>query len=284
VPAGNSVPTIVLFGTNPIILTVGGTFTDPGATSLDAEDGILAITITGTVNTAVVGTTTLTYSVIDSGGLTASITRDVVVNVAPVTPVENTSPLCSDGIDNDNDNLIDLADPDCSAFVPVTPTGSGGGGNGGGGGGNGPITGTFGISLPGSGGSIAPSSGQVLGAYITPEELGKVFGVATCSTEYLNSYIKTGAKNDPEQVKKLQSFLNENQGANLPLTGIYGSLTMKAVNKFQVAHGVYVLKPWIDAGLHSDIKEPTGYVYKTTKRWINLLMCPDLNIPIPQLP
>ena len=35
----------------------------------------------------------------------------------PPSP-ENTQVLCSDGLDNDADGLIDLADPDCAAFVP----------------------------------------------------------------------------------------------------------------------------------------------------------------------
>jgi len=36
-------------------------------------------------------------------------------------------------------------------------------------------------------------------------------------------------------------------------------------------------------GLTSDTT-PTGYVYKTTRRWINLLMCSQLSIPMPVLP
>ncbi|MBI2004813.1 peptidoglycan-binding protein [Patescibacteria group bacterium] len=37
---------------------------------------------------------------------------------ATPTEPENTQALCSDGLDNDGDGLIDLADPDCAAFVP----------------------------------------------------------------------------------------------------------------------------------------------------------------------
>ena len=33
-------------------------------------------------------------------------------------PAEDTAALCSDGVDNDGDGLIDLADPDCAPFVP----------------------------------------------------------------------------------------------------------------------------------------------------------------------
>lgn len=35
-------------------------------------------------------------------------------------PTEDTEALCSDEIDNDGDELIDLDDPDCSAFIPDT--------------------------------------------------------------------------------------------------------------------------------------------------------------------
>ncbi len=89
VPA-NTPPTITLIGTNPMTLTVGDTFTDPGATAIDTEDGDLtsSIIVSGTVNTSVSGVYTLTYSVTDSGGLTATTTRTVIVNPA----VNNNTP------------------------------------------------------------------------------------------------------------------------------------------------------------------------------------------------
>jgi hypothetical protein len=37
-----------------------------------------------------------------------------------VDPVENTEQLCSDGIDNDGNTLIDLSDPECAPFVVLT--------------------------------------------------------------------------------------------------------------------------------------------------------------------
>ena len=72
-------------------------------------------------------------------------------------------------------------------------------------------------------------------------------------------------------------------GLNIPLTGVYGPLTYEAVKQFQVKYWQEVLQPWVPFGL-PNAQTPTGYVYKTTKRWINMLSCPALNLPVPQLP
>ncbi|RUM66756.1 MAG: hypothetical protein DSZ06_02655, partial [Sulfurospirillum sp.] len=74
-------PTITLKGSNPITITEGDSFTDPGATASDNEDGDITnkITTSGTVNTNKAGTYTITYSVTDSAGNSASITRTVKV-------------------------------------------------------------------------------------------------------------------------------------------------------------------------------------------------------------
>jgi len=115
----NDAPEITLNGSNPFNLVVGDTFTDPGATASDIEDGDLtaSIVVTGSIaTTSLPGTFTIVYSVTDSGSLSASTTRDVVITLQPV---ENNLTLCSDGIDNDEDQLIDLLDPDCAAFKPT---------------------------------------------------------------------------------------------------------------------------------------------------------------------
>ena len=79
-------PTMSLTGSSIINLTVGGTFTDPGATASDDVDGDLtsSISVSGSVDTSTVGTYTLTYSVADAVSNSASITRTVIVNVAAV--------------------------------------------------------------------------------------------------------------------------------------------------------------------------------------------------------
>ncbi len=91
----NTAPVITLIGANPATTTVGSTYTDLGATAQDAEDGDLTthIVVTGTVDTAVVGTTTLIYTVTDAGGLTATTTRVVEVVECPTEEVVNEAPV-----------------------------------------------------------------------------------------------------------------------------------------------------------------------------------------------
>ncbi len=77
----NTAPTITLIGSNPLSMYTGTTFIEPGFVANDIEDGDLTsqVTVSGTVNTNVAGTYTLVYTVTDSGGLSASVSR--VVNV-----------------------------------------------------------------------------------------------------------------------------------------------------------------------------------------------------------
>jgi uncharacterized repeat protein (TIGR01451 family) len=121
--------------------------------------------------------------------------------------------------------------------------------------------------------------GQVLGASTST---GQVLG-ASCGL-YLTSYIHPNRQNlnDSTEVKKLQTFLNQNLGINLPVTGYYGSSTIAAVDQFQVKYHNEVLTPWVSLGLPTPFT-PTNYVYQSTQRWINLIMCPSLNLPLPVL-
>ncbi len=77
----NSPPSITLLGDATTTVESGSVFADPGATAHDDTDGDLtsAIHVNGSVDAAVMGTTTLTYSVTNSHGLTATTTRVVVV-------------------------------------------------------------------------------------------------------------------------------------------------------------------------------------------------------------
>jgi prepilin-type N-terminal cleavage/methylation domain-containing protein len=75
-------PVISLIGLNPMTAFQGESYTDAGATAFDGTDGDISenITTTGSVNTATVGTYTLTYNVADSVGNNATaVTRTVNV-------------------------------------------------------------------------------------------------------------------------------------------------------------------------------------------------------------
>ena len=83
VAVGAGTPTITLNGDSPITITVGDTFTDPGATAIDFEDGDISANIVvggDAVNTAVAGTYVITYNVTDSDG-NAAIEVERAVNV-----------------------------------------------------------------------------------------------------------------------------------------------------------------------------------------------------------
>jgi hypothetical protein len=60
-------------------------------------------------------------------------------------------------------------------------------------------------------------------------------------------------------------------------------MTFEAVKKFQLDNWAEILAPWVPHGLASD-KTATGYVYKTTQRMINKIMCASTEVPMPVLP
>lgn len=78
-------PVITLLGDNPMSVTQGGTFTDPGATVTDNVDTGLVASVTGTVDIGTLGSYILTYSATDSAGNAATqVTRTVDVVAATV--------------------------------------------------------------------------------------------------------------------------------------------------------------------------------------------------------
>jgi surface protein with Ig-like domain/Big-like domain-containing protein/VCBS repeat protein len=82
-------PVITRLGNATVTLTVGGTYTDAGATALDDTDGDLtsSIVTVNPVNTATAGTYTVTYNVSDVAGNAAiEVTRTVTVNAAAPPP------------------------------------------------------------------------------------------------------------------------------------------------------------------------------------------------------
>ncbi|WP_224249941.1 DUF5011 domain-containing protein [Hyalangium gracile] len=90
-------PVITLVGSANMTIDRGTPFTDPGATAADSCSGNLtsAIVKTGSVNSSVVGTYTLRYTVTDGAGLSSTVTRfvkveeacDTEINVKPVQQI-----------------------------------------------------------------------------------------------------------------------------------------------------------------------------------------------------
>ncbi|MBU6501038.1 MAG: DUF11 domain-containing protein [Patescibacteria group bacterium] len=220
---------------------------------------------------------TLDWNVGDlSPGTSATMTLTVVVGSntsgQTITNTATGSELGSLTDDSSNNS------PSISFTVQNSNTNTGGGGGGGGGG----TVGVGGGGNPGGGGGLVGGGGgggAVLGASTT----GEVLGASTSCGYTIGSYMKYGAKNNVDDVKVLQAFLNQELGINLPITGFFGKQTREAVKQFQLKYATDILVPWVAYGL-PNAQTPTGYVYKTTKRWVNLLGCSTLDIPMPQLP
>ena len=86
-PPDTTAPVITLIGSIVIELSVGDTFTDPGATATDNVDGDLtsSITSSGTVDTSMAGEYAILYAVTDAAGNTASVYREINVRAAATT-------------------------------------------------------------------------------------------------------------------------------------------------------------------------------------------------------
>lgn len=80
-------PTIVLDGDNPMTISFGSIYTEPGASVTDNYDAELKAVATGKVITTTAGTYTVTYTATDSSNNTARTARTVIVkaNHAPTT-------------------------------------------------------------------------------------------------------------------------------------------------------------------------------------------------------
>lgn len=255
---------VVVDTTPPVITRNGGAtidhllsapYTDEGATASDIVDGSVPVTKGGDSIDAnsPAGTYVITYDAVDNAGNAATqVTRTVVVK-------------------------------SINEFK-TTPSGSGGG--------NGPIAGSVG------------TVGAVLGAFTSNLPGGQVLGAATtsadaatgstpagvggetspeCSMLITEVPLAQGLSNGVDQVKALQTFLNGEVGSTLPITGVFGSLTVEAVKMFQLKYWQEVLAPWVPFGLPTD-HTATGLVGKTTAWKINMIACPSLNLPVPQIP
>jgi peptidoglycan hydrolase-like protein with peptidoglycan-binding domain len=149
------------------------------------------------------------------------------------------------GVDDDNDGLIDMNDSGC--------------GN--------PFDGSE------SDAAYGPD-GQVLGASTSAE--AEDDSGASCPASFAAFIGLNGTTPDPEAVKALQQFLNTELGLTLDVNGDFDAATIDAVKAFQTKYALEVLAPW-------GITDATGIVFKTTQRMINMILCPGLDLPMPEL-
>ncbi|MDA7753439.1 DUF5011 domain-containing protein [Pseudomonadales bacterium] len=133
----NTAPWIVIEGAATMMLNVGETWNDPGALVLDDEDGDLTanVIVTNPVDSSTPGSYTMEYRVTDSGGLTSTVTRNVIV-VQPLAtgavriaagqvmelPIVNTSLVAPDG------SMLVVPASATAASINVTAVTPGGGG------------------------------------------------------------------------------------------------------------------------------------------------------------
>jgi Protein of unknown function (DUF1566)/Domain of unknown function (DUF5011) len=89
-------PVITVLGTNPLSLTVGIAYAEAGATCVDNKDPSCTVVNTGIVNTAAVGSYTITYKATDVAGNVSSTTRTIYVTSVPAVPC-TAAPIGSTG-------------------------------------------------------------------------------------------------------------------------------------------------------------------------------------------
>lgn len=82
-PDDTTPPIIVLNGDNPMNITRGSSYDEPGALATDDEDGSVAVEVNGSVDTSITGTYTVSYTASDASGNTSYAERTVQVIPPP---------------------------------------------------------------------------------------------------------------------------------------------------------------------------------------------------------
>jgi hypothetical protein len=81
-------PVFTRTGSQYVVVTKGGAYTDPGITAKEGTND-LKVTTTGTVNTNVVGVYPLTYTAVNKDGYSATSSRTVIVTSPDATAAAN---------------------------------------------------------------------------------------------------------------------------------------------------------------------------------------------------
>lgn len=291
-------PVLTLNGESLVTLTQNQSYTDSGASALDAREGDVtgSVQTSGSVNTAVPGVYTITYTATDGLGNSSSRTRMIVVSAvnygsSPVS-IAPTAPLSRDGkatalgmvvngqesgdIKTDSAALklsfngsiavkgvaISLT-PDFAgaSILPYTPEK------------------TFTLPKPGTYTlylkyySVTGHSSEVITRTVvySPEKITTVVlpvKTITKTNHNFSQNLKRGSQGS--DVKLLQQFLNS-QGFLVAKTGpgsvgkettLYGLATEAAVSRFQEAHADQILKPL-------GLKKGTGSFFGFTRAVVN---------------
>ncbi len=259
--------------------------TAPGVTVADVlPSGVSFVSASTTVGEYAEGVWTV-GDVTSQTPQTLFITATVGQNQAGTVVTNNATTSISNSeedsiMESNLENNTASASFTVATTTPVDPPAGGGGGGGGSSGGGGGSNAGGGNAVSGVtvGNGPGPSTPAPASAPV-----GQVLGATTSCGITFDNYMGVGRKNDVAKVKKLQEFLNKELGTNIPITGYFGPLTKNAVDRFQLKYSKEVLVPWLSFGLPNE-KTPTGYVYKTTQRWINKILCAELDLPVPQLP
>jgi hypothetical protein len=194
-------PVITLNGSSTMDITVNTTFSDPGATAVNAIGASVPVTATGTVNTATLGDYTITYTATDTNSNVATSTRTVRVIAAPVVtpPVVTTS-----GGGGGGGGLFYPPVPGMPGFVYAPLPGQ-----------TAPVSSTTGLP-PISVGIISASTGQVLGTV----------------TYNFTRNLRFGSTGD--DVMELKKLLMAQGDLIIAVpTKYFGRLTQKALMKWQ---------------------------------------------------
>lgn len=98
---------------------------------------------------------------------------------------------------------------------------------------------------------------------------GEVLGasISTC-TPYLTTYPRQHKDNNFAEVIKLQNFLKQYVMTDIEVSGTFDDNTRLAVESFQQQYKDDILSPW-------NMSTGSGYVYYTTQKKINEIMCDE---------
>ncbi|OQC08518.1 MAG: Pesticidal crystal protein cry22Aa [Candidatus Hydrogenedentes bacterium ADurb.Bin101] len=229
-PTGNSVtcpatvtvvddiiPVISLNGTSPVTVECGATYTDAGATANDNCDGPLVPGAVSTVNTAVVGPYTVTYTVSDAAGNAAvPVVRQVnVVDTTPPVITRNGSATVTVECPNSYTDAGATASDICSGsltgeIVTVNPVDT-----------SVPDSYTVTYNVSDDEGNPAAQVTRTVNVVDTTVPVISLLGNATVTVECGTSYTDDGATASDTCAGDLTSAINAVSTVNVNLVGSY---------------------------------------------------------------